>query len=118
WGSSDADREAGRQNEDHRPGSSGHSLWPGRANALRERYRLRQSSHRAGSGRGRRPDGEALPRRHRRGRISARGPRSHREGRRGHLVITPERVLTQDFSQETPWFGKAWLVLKRVLPPG
>jgi len=33
-------------------------------------------------------------------------------------VITPERVLTQDFSQETPWFGKAWLVLKRVLPPG
>jgi PPOX class probable F420-dependent enzyme len=34
------------------------------------------------------------------------------------LVITPERVLTQDFSQETPWFGKAWLVLKRVLPPG
>jgi PPOX class probable F420-dependent enzyme len=34
------------------------------------------------------------------------------------LVITPERVLTQDFSAETPWFGKAWLVLKRVLPPG
>ena len=34
------------------------------------------------------------------------------------LVITPERVLSQDFSQETPWFGKAWLVLKRVLPPG
>ena len=34
------------------------------------------------------------------------------------LVITPERVLSQDFSPETPWFGKAWLVLKRVLPPG
>jgi PPOX class probable F420-dependent enzyme len=34
------------------------------------------------------------------------------------LVVTPERVLSQDFSQETPWFGKAWLVLKRVLPPG
>src|SRR5437879_6593987 len=34
------------------------------------------------------------------------------------LVITPERVLSQDFSQETPWFGKAWLLLKRVLPPG
>jgi PPOX class probable F420-dependent enzyme len=33
------------------------------------------------------------------------------------LVIKPERVLTQDFSAETPWFGKAWLVLKRVLPP-
>ena len=34
------------------------------------------------------------------------------------LVVTPERVLTQDFSQETPWFGRAWLVMKRVLPPG
>ena len=33
------------------------------------------------------------------------------------LVITPERVLTQDFSAETPWFGKLWLTLKRVLPP-
>jgi PPOX class probable F420-dependent enzyme len=42
------------------------------------------------------------------------------EGGRGEvtLVITPEKVLTQDFSAETPWFGKAWLVLKRVLPPG
>jgi PPOX class probable F420-dependent enzyme len=34
------------------------------------------------------------------------------------LVITPERVLTQDFGAETPWFGKLWLTLKRVLPPG
>jgi hypothetical protein len=34
------------------------------------------------------------------------------------VVVTPERVLTQDYSQETPWFGKAWLTLKRVLPPG
>jgi len=33
------------------------------------------------------------------------------------VVITPERVLTQDFSPETPWFGKMWLVLKRALPP-
>jgi len=33
------------------------------------------------------------------------------------LVITPERVLTQDFSPETPWFGKVWLALKRVLSP-
>ncbi len=33
------------------------------------------------------------------------------------LVVTPERVLRQDFSPETPWFGKVWLVLKRVLPP-
>jgi PPOX class probable F420-dependent enzyme len=33
------------------------------------------------------------------------------------LVITPERALTQDFSPETPWYGKLWLLLKRVLPP-
>jgi len=32
------------------------------------------------------------------------------------LAITPERVLTQDFSPETPLVGKLWLVLKRVLP--
>ncbi len=34
------------------------------------------------------------------------------------LVVTPERVLTQDFSAETPWFGKLWLLAKRFLPPG
>ncbi len=34
------------------------------------------------------------------------------------LAVTPERALTQDFSSETPWFGKLWLALKRVLPPG
>ena len=33
------------------------------------------------------------------------------------LAVTPERVLTQDFSAETPAYGRAWLVLKRVLPP-
>lgn len=33
------------------------------------------------------------------------------------LAVTPERVLTQDFSKETPVYGRAWLVLKRVLPP-
>lgn len=33
------------------------------------------------------------------------------------LVVTPERVLTQDFSPDTPAYGRAWLVLKRVLPP-
>lgn len=33
------------------------------------------------------------------------------------LVITPERTLTQDFSPETPLFGKLWLFVKRVLPP-
>jgi len=33
------------------------------------------------------------------------------------LAVTPERVLTQDFSMETPFIGKIWLALKRVLPP-
>jgi len=39
------------------------------------------------------------------------------QGEEVTLVITPERFLTQDFSPETPWFGKMWLMLKRVLPP-
>lgn len=34
------------------------------------------------------------------------------------LVVTPGRVLTQDFSPETPLVGKLWLLAKRVLPPG
>ena len=33
------------------------------------------------------------------------------------LVATPERYASFDFSAETPWFGRAWLVAKRVLPP-
>lgn len=33
------------------------------------------------------------------------------------LAVTPERVLTQDFSSDTPAYGRAWLILKRVLPP-
>ena len=33
------------------------------------------------------------------------------------LAVTPERVLTQDFSADTPAYGRAWLLLKRVLPP-
>lgn len=33
------------------------------------------------------------------------------------LVVTPERVLSQDFSPETPLVGKLWLLAKRVLPP-
>ncbi|HET9476259.1 MAG TPA: PPOX class F420-dependent oxidoreductase [Dehalococcoidia bacterium] len=33
------------------------------------------------------------------------------------IAVTPERVLTQDFSADTPAFGRAWLLLKRVLPP-
>jgi PPOX class probable F420-dependent enzyme len=32
------------------------------------------------------------------------------------LVVRPERVLTQDFSAETPLVGRLWLAAKRVLP--
>ena len=34
------------------------------------------------------------------------------------IAVTPEKVLTQDFSEETPLVGKAWLRLKKVLPAG
>ena len=33
------------------------------------------------------------------------------------IAITADRVLTQDFSSETPAVGRAWLKAKRVLPP-
>lgn len=33
------------------------------------------------------------------------------------LVVRPERVLTQDFSAETPLAGRLWLKAKRLLPP-
>ncbi len=33
------------------------------------------------------------------------------------IVVTPERVLTQDFSAETPLYGRFWLLAKRLLPP-
>lgn len=33
------------------------------------------------------------------------------------IVVTPERVVTQDYSPETPAIGKFWLTIKRVLPP-
>lgn len=33
------------------------------------------------------------------------------------IIITPSRVLTQDFSLETPLIGRVWLRIKRVLPP-
>ena len=39
------------------------------------------------------------------------------QGEEVTIVLTPERVLTQDFSADTPAFGRAWLRLKRVLPP-
>ncbi|MEX0786388.1 MAG: PPOX class F420-dependent oxidoreductase [Dehalococcoidia bacterium] len=33
------------------------------------------------------------------------------------IVVTPERITTWDYTPETPWFGRLWLVFKRVLPP-
>ncbi|MEX0682450.1 MAG: PPOX class F420-dependent oxidoreductase [Dehalococcoidia bacterium] len=33
------------------------------------------------------------------------------------LAVKPVRVLTQDYSAETPVYGRAWLVIKRLLPP-
>jgi hypothetical protein len=55
------------------------------------------------------------------GAVGAQGyERAARDIERGEevtLVITPERALTQDFSLETPWYGKLWILAKRVLPP-
>lgn len=33
------------------------------------------------------------------------------------LVVTPDRVRTENFSGETPAVGKIWLLAKRLLPP-
>jgi len=33
------------------------------------------------------------------------------------IVVTPARILTQDFTPETPLYGRLWLVAKRILPP-
>ena len=33
------------------------------------------------------------------------------------IVVTPERYVTWDYTEETPWFGRLWLLAKRVLPP-
>ncbi len=33
------------------------------------------------------------------------------------LVVRPERVVTQDFSADTPLVGRLWLRAKRLLPP-
>ncbi|MEX2159374.1 MAG: TIGR03618 family F420-dependent PPOX class oxidoreductase [Dehalococcoidia bacterium] len=33
------------------------------------------------------------------------------------LVVTPERYASFDFGPETPWYGKLWLMMRRVLPP-
>lgn len=34
------------------------------------------------------------------------------------LVLKPQRIVSQDFSQETPLLGRLWLWAKRILPPG
>ena len=33
------------------------------------------------------------------------------------LVVRPTRYVSTDFSSDTPLYGRAWLLLKRVLPP-
>jgi PPOX class probable F420-dependent enzyme len=33
------------------------------------------------------------------------------------LVVRPQRYVTQDFTPDTPIVGRAWLLLRRVLPP-
>jgi PPOX class probable F420-dependent enzyme len=33
------------------------------------------------------------------------------------LNVRPESFTTIDFTPETPWFGRVWLLMKRVLPP-
>jgi PPOX class probable F420-dependent enzyme len=33
------------------------------------------------------------------------------------IVVRPERIVTSDFSAETPFVGRVWLFVKRVLPP-
>ena len=33
------------------------------------------------------------------------------------IVVRPERFASFDFAPETPWYGRLWLVAKRVLPP-
>jgi PPOX class probable F420-dependent enzyme len=39
------------------------------------------------------------------------------QGEEVTIALTPAKVLTQDFSQETPGFARLWLTAKRVLPP-
>jgi PPOX class probable F420-dependent enzyme len=33
------------------------------------------------------------------------------------LIVRPDRYTSFDFGAETPWYGKLWLTMKRVLPP-
>ncbi len=51
------------------------------------------------------------------GYMKVAAERVEQEGGEVTLVITPERAVTQDFSADTPIYGSAWLVLRRILPP-
>jgi PPOX class probable F420-dependent enzyme len=33
------------------------------------------------------------------------------------IVVRPERITTSDFTADTPFAGRVWLLVKRVLPP-
>ncbi len=63
---------------------------------------------------------EEMPKRYL-GFVGAMGYRAAEEniqsGPEVTLVVTPGRYASFDFSAETPWFGRIWLVAKRVLPP-
>lgn len=43
---------------------------------------------------------------------------SVQQGAEVTIVLTPQRTLTQDFSQETPSYAQLWLKAKRFLPRG
>ena len=65
--------------------------------------------------------GEEMPR-HYLGAIGAMGYRAAARsqieaGPEVTLRVRPERYTTFDFTPDTPWYGRIWLALKRVLPP-
>jgi PPOX class probable F420-dependent enzyme len=55
------------------------------------------------------------------GAVGAMGYKSARQaieqGPEITLVVRPTRVTSFDFSSDTPMYGRAWLLLKRILPP-
>jgi PPOX class probable F420-dependent enzyme len=64
---------------------------------------------------------EELPR-HYLGMIGAIGykqaaARAIEQGPEVTLVVRPDRITSFDFTPETPAYGRAWLTLKRILPP-
>jgi PPOX class probable F420-dependent enzyme len=61
-----------------------------------------------------------MPRRYL-GMVGARAYESTREaieqGPEVTIVVRPSRYVTADFRADTPIYGRAWLTLKRILPP-